>query len=37
MSLIDEYIKKIIELLYESDDVEMLDLIHKLLQKSQKA
>ena len=37
MSLIDAYIKKIIELLHESDDVELLDLIHKLLQKSQKA
>jgi len=34
MSLIDEYIKKIIELLNESDDVALLDLIYQLLQKS---
>ena len=34
MSLIDSYIKKIIELLKETDDVALLDLIMKLLQKS---
>ena len=34
MSLIDAYIKKITELLKQSDDVALLDLIYKLLLKS---
>lgn len=34
MSIIDEYIKKINELLQQQGDVELLDLILKLLQKS---
>ena len=34
MSLIDAYIKKITELLKQCDNVAMLDLILKLLQKS---
>lgn len=34
MSIIDSYIKKIIELLHETDDAALLDLILKLLQKS---
>lgn len=33
MSLIDDYIKKIIELLHETDDVALLDLIYQLLKK----
>ena len=34
MSLLDTYIKKINELLQKCDDVALLDLIIKLLQKS---
>ncbi len=34
MSIIDEYIKKINELLQQQGDVALLDLILKLLQKS---
>ena len=37
MSVIDAYIAKIIKLLHESDDIALLDLVLKLLQKSQKA
>lgn len=37
MSAVDTYIKKITELLQKCDDVPLLDLIMKLLQKSQKA
>lgn len=35
MSAIDEYIKKITELMQECNDLALLDLIHQLLQKSQ--
>ena len=34
MSMIDTYLKQIIELLHECEDVAMLDLIFQLLQKS---
>lgn len=34
MSLIDEYIKKITELLQNCNDIALLDLIVKLLQKN---
>ncbi len=34
MSIIDEYIKKINELMKGCDDIALLDLIFKLLQKS---
>lgn len=34
MSLIDAYVLKITELLKESDDIALLDLILKLLQKA---
>lgn len=34
MGIIDDYIKKINELLQQQGDVELLDLILKLLQKS---
>jgi len=34
MSVIDQYIEKIIELLRKCEDIELLDLILKLLQKS---
>lgn len=34
MSLIDSYILKILEKLRETDDVELLDFIYQLLQKS---
>lgn len=34
MSLIDSYIKKIMELLQDCDDVALLDLIVKILQRS---
>lgn len=37
MSAIDAYIEKITELLKQCDDITLLDLIQKLLQKSQKA
>lgn len=37
MSLVDEYILKITELLKDCDNIAILDLIVKLLQKSQKA
>lgn len=35
MNIVDDYIAKIIELLHEVEDVALLDLIMKLLQKSQ--
>lgn len=35
MRLVDAYVKKIIELLQETDDVQVLDLVMQLLQKSQ--
>ena len=34
MSALDVYIKKIIELLQECDDIQILDIILQLLQKS---
>ena len=34
MSVLDVYVKKIIELVQECDDIQMLDIILKLLQKS---
>ena len=37
MSAIDTYIQKITELLQKCEDLALLDLIFKLLQKSQKA
>ena len=37
MNLVDAYVKKIIELLQEADDVQVLDLVMQLLQNSQKA
>lgn len=37
MCLVDAYVKRIIELLQETDDVQVLDLVMQLLQNSQKA
>lgn len=37
MSMVDTYIQKIVELLQKCEDIELLDFIFKLLQKSQKA
>ncbi len=37
MSLVDEYVLRIIELVKNCDNIAVLDLIVKLLQKSQKA
>ncbi len=37
MSAVDIYIQKITELLHKCEDIALLDLVFKLLQKSQKA
>lgn len=34
MSLVDTYIKRIVELLQNCDDLELLDLVSQLLEKS---
>ncbi len=34
MSIVDTYIKRITGLLNNCDDIELLDLVHKLLQQS---
>lgn len=37
MNLVDAYVQKIIDLLQDTDDVQVLDLVMQLLQNSQKA